>query len=110
MVYDLFNPHKSSLQFEFFQFAERQKDIQSCVKIMDWNIPSTPPPPGVTSNFKNPESKGYESIIITTICLSLMTPVFALRLYSKFFVTRSLGWDDCKSERACPFLKEISFY
>lgn len=75
---------------------------------MDWNIPSTPPPPGVTSNFTNPESKGYESIITTTICLSLVAPVFALRLYSKAFVTRSFGWDDCKSIRARPFLKGIS--
>lgn len=95
---------------EFFNLLKDRKYIQSCVKSMDWNIPSLPPPPGVTSNFKNPESKGYESIITTTICLSLMTPVFVLRLYSKAFVTRSLGWDDCKSERAPPFLNEISSY
>lgn len=63
---------------------------------MDWNVPAMAPPPGVIPNFKNPESKAYESITTTAVCVSLMMPFFALRIYSRVFVTRSLGWDDCE--------------
>ncbi|MCJ1465350.1 hypothetical protein MMC07_003968 [Pseudocyphellaria aurata] len=58
------------------------------------NIPLGPPPPGVIPNFVNPESRAYETIITVTICLAFMMPFFLLRIYSRVFVTRSVGWDD----------------
>lgn len=76
---------------------------------MDWNIPAMAPPKGVIPNLIDPESRAYESIVTTAVCVSLMMPFFVLRLYSRLFVTRSLGWDDCKrrakeSLRAIPLL------
>ncbi|MCJ1266643.1 hypothetical protein MMC22_006528 [Lobaria immixta] len=61
---------------------------------MDLNAAVEPPPPGVTSNFDNPESRAYETVIVFTIYLTIMMSIFLLRIYSKIFVTRSLGWDD----------------
>lgn len=61
--------------------------------------PATPmakPPQGVIPNFSNPESHGYESVITGTICLSFMIPFVVVRIYANGFVTRHLGWDDCK--------------
>lgn len=61
-----------------------------------YKIPLASPPPGVIPNYANPESRAYETIIVVTISLSLMFPFFLLRVYSRVFITRSIGWDDCK--------------
>lgn len=53
-------------------------------------------PEGVTPNFIHPESHGYELVITVSICLSFMIPFVILRIYANGFVTRHLGWDDCK--------------
>ena len=61
--------------------------------------PDTPlakPPAGVIPDFIDPESHGYEAIITVSTCLSLMIPFVMTRLYANGFVTRHLGWDDCK--------------
>lgn len=65
---------------------------------MQRDIPLLDPPPGVKSNFKDPESWAYESIATTAVCFSLMLPFFVLRIYARAVITRSLGWDDCKSK------------
>ena len=65
---------------------------------MDPNTPMAAPPPGVIPNFVNPDSRGGETIVTVTICLALMVPFFVMRIYSRAFVTRSLGWDDCKDD------------
>ena len=65
---------------------------------MQRDIPLLDPPSGVKSNFKDPESWAYESIATTAVCFSLMLPFFVLRIYARAFITRSLGWDDCKSK------------
>lgn len=78
---------------------------------MDWNVPAMAPPPGVLPNLKDPESRAYESIVTTAVCVSLMMPFFMLRLYSRIFVTRSLGWDDCKiKSKKITFGRAIPFY
>lgn len=63
--------------------------------------PTQPPPPGVTSNFANPKSIGYEAYIVTSIALTLMIPVVILRIYARAFVIRKVGWDDCKLIHLC---------
>lgn len=65
---------------------------------MDWNIPAMAPPPGVKPNFKNPKSSAYESIVTISVCSFFMVLFFVLRMYSRIFVSHSLGWDDCKSK------------
>ena len=80
-------------------FLEKlQINVQNLPVDMDLNAAVEPPPPGVTSNFDNPESRAYETVIVFTIYLTIMMSIFLLRIYSKVFVTRSLGWDDCKSQ------------
>jgi hypothetical protein len=54
------------------------------------------PPPGVTPNFAHPESRGYRISITLVVCLVLCTGVVLVRLYTRYFITRMIGADDCK--------------
>lgn len=60
-------------------------------------ISAMPPPPGVTSNFEDPVTLG--PIWRATICVSVALAVvsLALRLYTRLYVTRSIGADDCRT-------------
>ena len=53
------------------------------------------PPPGVHSNFVNPESLRNPEIIVNAIFVSLATVAVVVRIYAKTVVTRATGWDDC---------------
>ena len=66
--------------------------------------PAGPPPPGVHSNFVNPESLQNPAIAVNVIFLSLATTAVVMRLYAKGVVTRAVGWDDCMCRR--PFILE----
>ena len=59
------------------------------------NIPAIPPPPGVVSNFENPETLASSIIGVNVTFLSLMLIVVFIRIYARSFIVRSLGWDDC---------------
>lgn len=61
-----------------------------------------PPPPGVTPNFVNPESRGQQYVITSTICLALMISLLLLRLYSKHFISHTLSVDDRESKLGVP--------
>lgn len=54
------------------------------------------PPPGMTSNFVDPPSQGYVTIIVMVISLSLATPLVLIRMYTRHFINQRLWWDDCK--------------
>ena len=58
------------------------------------NFPLQPPPPGQISNFENPESRGPAIVILCSVFIGIMWPIFILRLYSKVWVIRRFGWDD----------------
>lgn len=60
------------------------------------DYPLHPPPSGQTSNFDNPETRGPAIIILCSVAIGIMWPVFILRLYSKVWVIRRFGWDDGK--------------
>ncbi len=56
--------------------------------------PAMQPPPGFTSNFVDPETRSYlvkTAAIISPIISGLF---LTLRLYTRVFITRTLGWDD----------------
>lgn len=55
-----------------------------------------PPPPGVTPNFVDPYSiSGY--IIATSVaCFGFSTLLVWARMYTRFYITMSHGWDDCE--------------
>ena len=61
------------------------------------NVPSVPPPPGVTSNFDDPETRAplFRGIVI--LCIVLVWPIFLVRLYTKAWITRAFGLDDVAS-------------
>ena len=60
-------------------------------------IPAGTPPPGVTPNFVNPESRGRIAIIVNIISMTLMVGFVVTRFYSKYYVLHKPSWDDCKS-------------
>lgn len=66
--------------------------------IMSSNIPQdypvVPPPPGVFSNFVDPESRSSLVIAITSICAAITWVVVTARLYVKLRITKTFGWDD----------------
>ncbi|KAH6715958.1 hypothetical protein BKA61DRAFT_672240 [Leptodontidium sp. MPI-SDFR-AT-0119] len=53
-----------------------------------------PPPPGVTPNFTNPESRGYLIVIASIVLLVLSTTVLLLRLYSRRFLVHAVNFSD----------------
>lgn len=59
--------------------------------------PLAKPPPGVIPNFVNPESHAYQLTITVAVCLAFVIIAVSMRLYTKQFITKSMGWDDCKS-------------
>jgi type IV secretory pathway protease TraF len=59
--------------------------------------PAGTPPPGITANFSDPYSLGYYNVITSAICVSVSTIVLWAKLYTKVFVSRNQGWEDCKS-------------
>ena len=58
------------------------------------NYPVIPPPPGVTPNFVDPETRAPLVIVFSAISLGLMLPIVVARLYTKAWVLCSSGWDD----------------
>ena len=61
------------------------------------NLPAVTPPPGVVPNFNNPPSRAHDMYIGLGICLAVSTFFLALRMYAKYTVTHSFGWDDCET-------------
>ncbi|MCJ1265579.1 hypothetical protein MMC22_005459 [Lobaria immixta] len=56
--------------------------------------PALEPPPGHIPNFDNPEN--FHGAIIATIavCLTLVTFMTGVRMYTKLIISKSHGWDD----------------
>jgi len=61
-------------------------------------IGAQPPPPGVTPNFDNPESKAYQVIIASVVSPAIALVFLLLRLYTKRYIIGKLNIDDC----TCP--------
>ena len=59
--------------------------------------PMLPPPPGVKSNFERPVTRipSYNAIIIIPLILASLFVV--LRIYTRAWISKSLGWDDYTS-------------
>lgn len=60
-------------------------------------LPGLLPPPGETSNFMNPYSRGQTYTVVATTIIVVMLLLVTIRLYTKYFVIRKLTSDDCKS-------------
>ena len=54
-----------------------------------------PPPPGVVPNFVNPDSIA-DTIRAVAVFLAVLTTLStAIRFYTKFFIVKAHGWEDC---------------
>ena len=58
--------------------------------------PALPPPPGVTSNFKNPPTLIRQNDIAMGISIPLVTIFFGLRSYARIVIKRTWITEDCK--------------
>lgn len=59
-------------------------------------IPAHLPPEGVTPNFVDPESRAHIVSIVTYLTLPLMLVFVALRIFTRIYISRTLGADDGK--------------
>ena len=62
---------------------------------MKLDSPAMAPPPGVLPNFVNPQNLRAVIIAIVALCGSISTLVFWMRMYTKLFIFRKTGWEDC---------------
>ena len=65
------------------------------------NTLGSPPPPGITPNFDDPPSQLRAINAVVISCLTIATIFAWLRLYTKVFVKRSYGSEDCKRAYGC---------
>lgn len=61
--------------------------------------PGLKPPPGVVPNFVDPPSQSAANVATQSICMILGTVCVFIRLYTRFFIVRSHGWEDCKQSK-----------
>lgn len=59
-------------------------------------IPDGPPPPELTFDYGYRNSVRTWDIITQSICLTISAICLSLRMYSKMFIIRSPGWEDCE--------------
>lgn len=57
--------------------------------------PAGNPPAGVHPNFVNPEDCRVAIIAILALSVSISTLVFWMRMYTKLYIFRKTGWEDC---------------
>jgi hypothetical protein len=61
--------------------------------------PASPPPPGITSNWDNPESIYWQIPAVAAPFLALSIFFCALRLYTSGVITKRWHWDDSEFAR-----------
>ena len=69
---------------------------QETVHSPDGIVGAASPPLGVVPNFINPTNQLSVMSATWTICLSLATVAVWLRMYTKFFINKSHGYEDCE--------------
>ena len=60
-------------------------------------IPALAPPPGVSSDFRNPPSHAENLRITVGVCLPIMIVIVGVRIYTKLCIKRTWGTEDCMS-------------
>ena len=68
----------------------------SNVSSAEVTLPALFPPPGVTSDFVNPETRAKDLVITSIICTILVVICVAIRFYTKIHIKHAWGLDDCK--------------
>ncbi|KAI0404812.1 hypothetical protein F4802DRAFT_212963 [Xylaria palmicola] len=57
-------------------------------------LPASPPPPGIRSNFDNPDNYKSQVIILQAVVVPFTTLAVFIRLYTRAVIKKSLGADD----------------
>lgn len=58
--------------------------------------PAMPAPDGIIPNFVNPPNLNKEITFTLALCMSVATLLVSIRMYTKMFIIRSVGHEDCK--------------
>ena len=58
-------------------------------------LPAHWPPPGTISNFIDPVTRGPALVISSAIAVTLMVLAVTVRFYTKLYIRKTWGWDDC---------------
>ena len=58
-------------------------------------VPGLQPPPGVVPNFVNPESRAHATIVGNGVATGIMMVFVITRMYTKLFISKAFGWEDC---------------
>ena len=59
------------------------------------NGPASPPPAGITPNLENPPNQQVRLHIVAILTISFSTCAVLIRIYTKRFVLRTVGYEDC---------------
>ena len=60
------------------------------------NEPAGVPPAGVTSNFIDPPNLDAQLYVTAALTLSFAACAVIIRIYTKHFLLRKMGYEDCK--------------
>ena len=58
------------------------------------DVPALSPPPGIQSNFVNPQNQTLSFLLVTSILFGMMGIFFVNRVYTKAFIIKKYTWDD----------------
>ena len=58
--------------------------------------PALQPPPGVLPNFNDPYNTDSTINGTLGICIAISSIFVLLRLYTKLYIIRKYGWEDCQ--------------
>ncbi|KAI4119441.1 MAG: hypothetical protein LQ338_007276, partial [Usnochroma carphineum] len=61
---------------------------------MNASMPALSPPPGVESNFENPQSRSSLTVIPSAAIVGITIILVFTRMYTKVYILKSVGWDD----------------
>jgi hypothetical protein len=67
-------------------------------------IPAGRPPPGQVSHLHSAIGRTHMITTCDIICIIIVCPVVAMRMYTRVRLLKSLWWDDCESAPAIPLI------
>ena len=63
----------------------------------DPNGPGLPPPLGIKPDFEQTPGSFQNLVVMTLVlCLASTSIIVPMRMYIKYFIVKSLRWEDCK--------------
>lgn len=71
-------------------------------------VPAGPPPEGILPNFTSPSTLKTPVVTVNVAFLTIATLFVCLRLYTRKFINRLLGPEDCDYDTSAPPVLEIA--